>query len=192
MKYLTVGTNEISEDKFRPIQDTDLNDMKPVGGVWFTEYDENIKNYNSWVDFILCRPHILFYKSSGSNPFIQPCSLISLKKKCNLYALHNDQTLDYLMKCFPNGDKFSYEQLSQYYDGIYVNLFSLFRGKYDEKILSKFSSFGVSSLVLFNLNCIDYYQSGNVFIEPFDYESNEISDNYEIKIDSTRKKVLKK
>ena len=48
MKYLTVGTKEIREDLFKKISDTNLNkSMKPQGGLWFTEYDENIGNYNS-------------------------------------------------------------------------------------------------------------------------------------------------
>ena len=156
MKYLTVGTKEIREDLFKKISDTNLNkSMKPQGGLWFTEYDENIGNYNSWIDFMMYRPHILFYKNRSDNPFIQPCSVVSLKKDAKLYALHNDQTLDYLMKCFPRDSKFSYEKLSNYYDGIYVNLNSLFLGKYDKNVLNKFSSFDVSSLILFNFSSLD-------------------------------------
>ena len=194
MKYLTVGTKDISEELFRPVTDTNLSkSMKPTGGLWFTEYDENIKNYNRWVDFMICRPHILFYKSQGSNPFVQPCSAVSLKSDSSLYVLHNDQTLDYLMKCFPLDGKFSYKELSKYYDGIYVNLGGLFLGKYDKDILKKFSSFDVSSLILFNTDCIDYYQSGDVYIEPFDYESGvDYASGYEIRLNSEKKKVLKK
>lgn len=196
MKYLTVGTKNIREEEFRKIEDTDFkNSMKPVGGMWFTEFDNHLKNYNSWVDFMLSRPYLLFYKSQlrNDNPFVQPCSVVSLKSDINLYVLHNDQTLDYLMKCFPKNGKFSYEDLSNYYDGIYVNLHNLFLGKYDMNVLKKFSSFDVSSLVLFNLDCIDYYQSGDVFIDPFDYESGvEFPEGYEIKINDVKKKILKK
>ena len=194
MKYLTLGTEEIKDDLFRKVNDTDLkNSMKPTGGLWLTEYDENISNYNRWVDFVLCRPHILFYKNHQNNPFIQPCSVVSLRENSNLYVLHNDQTLDYLMKCFPLNNKFSYEELSKYYDGIYVNLGSLFMGKYNKEVLNSFSSFGVSSLILFNLDCIDYYQSGIVNIEPFDYEGGEYFDKkYQINVSSEKKKVLRK
>ena len=90
MKYLTVGTNEIRNDLFRDVKDTSLNkSMKPDGGLWLTEYDERMKHFNYWVDFMMVRPNILFYKSSSSNPFIQPCSLVSLNKDANLYVLHN-------------------------------------------------------------------------------------------------------
>ena len=194
MKYLTVGTDEIKENLFREVTDTNLKmSMKPVGGLWLTEFDENMKNYNRWVDFMLCRPNILFYKSKGDNPFIQPCSVVSLKSDTKLYVLHNDQTLDYLMKCFPYQDKFSYEELSKYYDGIYINLGSLFMGKYDKDVLKKFSSFDVSSLILFHLNYFDYYYSGNVVIEPFDYEDSMHDDvSYDIQYGTYKKKVLKK
>ena len=39
---------------------------------------------------------------------------------------------------------------------------------------------------------VDSYKNATTVNQAFDYESNEISDNYEIKIGSTRKKVLKK
>lgn len=194
MNYLTVGTKEIRRDKFRKIEDTDLSgSMKPRGGMWFTEYDKNIKSYNVWVDFILERPNILFYKNRGKNPFVQPCSIITLNADVNLYALHNGATLDYLLKCFPYKDKFSYEDMSKYYDGIYVNMSSLNFCNYDEKVIKKFSSFDINSLILFNLDCINYYQSGEINIEPFDYEGDPYCDKYyEIKIDSEKKRVLKK
>ncbi len=214
MKYLTVGTNEIKRDLFRKVEDTDLvNSMKPRGGMWFTEYDKNIKNYNSWVDFMMARPNILFYKNRGSNPLIQPCSIVTLNSDVNIYALHNGPTLDYLLKCFPYKDKFSYEMLSRYYDGIYVNLGSLYCSNYDSNVISKFSSFDVSSLILFNSDCINYYQSGNINIklyynreysrmfgakgndriECFNLDDFDYCDtSYEIKIDDCKKRVLRR
>ena len=121
MKYLTVGTDVIRQDLFREVKDTNLvNSMKPNGGLWLTDYDEKTQGW-SWIDFMMKHPHILFYKNQGESPWIQPCSLVTLKNNVHMYMLHNYQTLDYLMKCFSKGDKFSYEELSKYYDGIYVN-----------------------------------------------------------------------
>ena len=193
MKYLTVGTNEIEQGLFNEVKDTDLkSSMKPIGGLWLTEYNEQ-KQMCSWVDFMMKHSHILFYKSRGISPFVQPCSLVNLKNNSHIYVLHNYQTLDYLMKCFPKEDKFSYEELSKYYDGIYVNYDGLFLSKYDSNVLKKFSSFGVSSMVLFNLDCIDYYNSGQVLITPYDYESGmDMPSGYRVEIDNTKKKVLKR
>lgn len=198
MKYLTVGTDEIRSDLFRNVETTELVDsMKPAGGMWFSEYNKS--GSNEWVRFMMNHIYIWFYKNNNIrvngyvDPFAKPCSLVSLKNDVHLYTLHNSQSLDYLMKYFPANGKFSYEELSKYYDGIYVDLNRLFSLKdYDNDILKKFSSFGISSLVLFNLDCIDYYNSGKVILEPFDYEVGERPQNYEIKIDDTKKKILKR
>ena len=198
MKYLTVGTDEIRSDLFRNVETTELADsMKPAGGMWFSEYNKG--GSNEWVRFMMNHIYIWFYKNNNIrvngyvDPFAKPCSLVSLKNDVHLYTLHNSQSLDYLMKYFPANGKFSYEELSKYYDGIYVDLNRLFSLKdYDNDILKKFSSFGISSLVLFNLDCIDYYNSGKVILEPFDYEVGERPQNYEIKIDDTKKKILKR
>ena len=194
MKYLTVGTDEIREDLLKRVEDTDLrSSMKPRGGLWLTEFDENLVNFNRWVDFMMLRPNILFHKNRGSNPFIQPCSIVTLNDDTNLYVLHNRESLDYLMKCFPYDGKFSYEDLSHYYDGIYVDLGGLYHSDYDKNVLSKFSSFDVNSLILFDLGCIDYYQSGSVVIEPFDPDDSYSHDRYyEINYNKEKKKVLKR
>ena len=198
MKYLTVGTDEIRRDLFRNVETTELADsMKPAGGMWFSEYNKS--GSNEWVRFMMNHIYIWFYKNNNIrvngyvDPFAKPCSLVSLKNDVHLYTVHNSQSLDYLMKYFPANGKFSYEELSKYYDGVYVDLNRLFSLKdYDNDILKKFSSFGISSLVLFNLDCIDYYNSGKVILEPFDYEVGERPQNYEIKIDDTKKKSLKR
>ena len=92
--------------------------------------------------------------------------------------------------------KFSYVKLSKDYDGIYVDLRNLFRDNENYDTFKKFSSFGVNSLVLFHLDCIDYYYPGDVLIEPFDFEDGMNFDRfYEIqykKDDMNKRKVLKR
>ena len=144
MKYLTVGTDEIRSDLFRNVETTELADsMKPAGGMWFSEYNKS--GSNEWVRFMMNHIYIWFYKNNNIrvngyvDPFAKPCSLVSLKNDVHLYTLHNSQSLDYLMKYFPANGKFSYEELSKYYDGIYVDLNRLFSLKdYDNDILKKF------------------------------------------------------
>ena len=188
MKYLTVGTNEIREDLFRNIEDTES--IKPRGGLWLTEYDEDIKDYNRWVDFILMHPNVLFYKTKDCSPWIQPCSIVSLSDDTKLFSLDSVEKLEYLMHHYPLvEERFSYQDLSRDYDGIYIDLcrFS------DSKKMNEFSTFGVSSFILFHLNCIDYYQAGNVIIEPFDFEDGLNFDRYyQIEYSHVKKKVLKK
>ena len=184
-KYLTVGTNNISKDLFRSVVD---DGIKPRGGLWLTVYKYN--NFNEWVDYLLMQRYLLFYKSCGNNPFNQLCSVVTLKDNANIYLLNSRNDLKYLFYNYPYYDNFSYNELSKYYDGIYVNLvkFLLCGDDYSNDLVK---AFGVSSLILFNLDCIDYYQSGNIMIEPFDYEDNSFFDySYDINYDSVKKKIL--
>ena len=191
-KYLSVGKDEIREDSFYGVMDTDK--LKPNGGLWLTQHVS--EDFNSWVDCILYDEdlrYLWFKDRTRKNFFEQPCCAVSLIHKAHLYVLHNDQSFDYLMKCFSsNGDFFSYENLSKFYDGIYVSLSGYLYHDYKEIVSKMRSEFVEDSLLLFNLDCINYYQSGKVCIPPFDYECGERPGSYEIKLDNTRKRVLKK
>lgn len=194
-RYLTVGTNDIKTDIFRKIQDSPLNgSIKPSGGLWLTDFNLSFPNYNSWVDYILSHPYILFYKNKSSDPFIQPCSIISLKDNVNIFYLSNLEQYEFLIKNYDkNKNRFSFEQLSHYYDGIYIDLFSLMDFLPPDNI-KLFLTFGVNSLILFNLDCIDYYHPGIIKIEPFDYECNLNRGfiHYDIKWDNEKKGYLVK
>ena len=192
MQYLTVGKRDFVYDSFRGVEDTDENSLKPVGGVWLTQY--NNQYYNEWVEFILDDPVLLVYKNKGSSIWKQPCSLVTLKESANIFNLANQNDLDYLKQRYPlPGDKFSYKAMSSIYDGIFVNMYSLLRDVKDKGTRERLYKFGVNSLNLFNLDCIDYYQSGFVLIDPFDFEFGCVeAPSYEISIDDTKKRILKK
>lgn len=170
--YLTVGTDTIKEDKFLPICNSSLHgSIKPKGGLWLTEFNIQFPSYNEWVDFILEHPYILFYKSKSQNSFLQPCSIITLKPSTRIFKLSNKKEYQFLIDTYQDSNnKFSFEKLSNDYDGIYINIFSLSQCLKTEEF-NLFTSFGVNSYILFHPNCIDYYYSGTVKIEPFDYES---------------------
>ena len=63
---------------------------------------------------------------------------------------------------------------------------------YKDKVSKMRSAFIGNSLILFNLNCVDYYNSGKICVSPFDYEGDERPGSYEIKLDSVKKRILKK
>lgn len=190
-KFLTVGTSEIDPNKFQDIKDsTSLSSIKPNGGLWLSEHFNEYLNYNSWVDYIVYNPYILFYKTKG-NPFKQPCSIIKLKKDCNIFILDSKDKYYYLKENFPdNYKRFSFEKISKIYNGFYINLSSLKKDNLDE--ISLFYSFNVNSLILFNAKEIEYYYSGFVDIEPFDFEFNQEIVNYEIHYDDKPKNVESK
>lgn len=194
MKYLTVGTSEITRDLFKKVEDTEATNMKPRGGLWFTKYDESYSNYNEWVDYIIENPTVLYYKSKGHSIWQQPCSLVTLKEPAKLFYLNSKDSLNHLRNNYPLEDrKFSYEAISQVYDGLFVDMYGLLSDIEDDETRSRIYKFGVDSLVLFNLDCIDYYQSGVVLIEPYDFEYAKYEGTtYEIKYDNVKKRILEK
>ena len=191
MEYLTVGTNEIKKNLFIPVKDNKISVFKPSGGLWLTEYDEKYKDYNVWVDYLIDNPDILFYKNREANIWKQPCSLVTLREKSNIFMLENNNDYSYLRRNYPLDEKrFSYELLARKYDGIYVDTLKLLKDTKDEYVLKMIMQYAVSSLVLFNLDCIDYYKSGYVLIEPFDLEYYRYeSIGYEINHEKVKKRV---
>lgn len=191
--FLTVGTDKLVKELFLSINDSnDPNKIKPNGGLWATTY--LFPNYNEWVDYILQHLHILFYKQCNHSVFVQPCCLLELNSDAHIYQLNNKNSLDALISKFPHPySLFSYEELSKEYDGIYIDLNKLYSDTtMDKDTLEKFATFGVNSLILFNLEAISTYQSGTVNIEPFDYECPYASEfvTYQIDITPKQKKVI--
>ena len=190
MKYLTVGTSEITRERFMNVEDREDKVIKPRGGLWLTKYENEY--YNEWVDYLLGDSVALYYKSKGHSIWEQPCSLVTLNESANIYTLKDGEGLAFLKKNYPlHDDKFSYEAISHHYDGIFVDLRRLMLNT-DLETYQRLYTFGVSSLILFNLDCIKEYESGIVDIEPFDfeYEYNE-GTTYQIKCDGVKKRILK-
>jgi len=190
--YLSVGTRCIKSELFKSVCDSSFNDnIKPSGGFWMTEFDVRFPDYNIWVDYILTYPHILFYKSRSNDPFVQPCSVVYLKEDANIYHLCSKDDYNFLIKSYSNGmGRFSFEKLSLDYDGIYINLFNL-RNSLSSEEFNLFLSFSVNTMLLFNLDCIDYYHAGVLDIEEFDYCDIYSSSfiNYNIKFDNDKRYV---
>lgn len=190
MLYLTVGTNDISNKLFVPIKDKE--DMyKPMGGLWLTKYDIKYQNYNEWVEYLIDNSSIFFYKNRTGNLWNQPCSVVSLSANAKIFHLDSEIKYNYLLDNYPSNIGFSYELMSKDYDGIFVDLLPLVRNSNNNNDIAKLvRQYCVSTLLLFNLNCIDYYQSGDVKIEPFDpeyymYEGT----SYNITHDKTKKRI---
>lgn len=192
MDYLTVGTSDIWEDQFLAIQDSSSHrSIKPSGGLWGTRFGEWGYYYNEWVDFLLRHPYLLFYKNKGENIFCQPCALIRLKDEARIFYLDSVEKYFSLVRDYGDQDlRFRFEDLSRDYDGIYVDLYSLYE---HVEIMNLFVSFGVNSLILFRSSSIACYWSGKVLIDPFDYEAGAVDGDvsYRIEIESLKKVVGK-
>lgn len=182
LTYLSVGTAKILPELFKPIKN---GNPKPTGGIWATKQNLDLLNYNDWVDFLSWNPSILFYKSKSENPFIIPAVLITLNENAKVFNLGTKADLEYLKETFKTEDNWiDFEKMSLIYDAIYVNLESLYREVGNDE-QNKLKQYAVSSLILFNLNCIDYYRSATVEIEPYDYELFNKFTNYSIVIEKT-------
>ena len=193
MKYLTIGKDNINYDNFRKIEDNNLtkNMVKPSGGLWFTKHNELI-NYSIWMDYILEHKSILFYKykeyMNKDSSWEIPCSLVTLNKDSNIFILDDYDKYKFLVGKDPLNDMiFSYRNMSVDYDGIYVDL----NWNYLSKAID-LSRYGVDSLLLYNLKCIDNYRVGKILVESFDAEDYNMYDNvlYDIRINNEKRKVL--
>jgi len=192
-KYLTVGTDKILKELFQPIKNPiSNNEIKPTGGIWCTSFDPKLPNYNSWVDYLLENPHLLVHKNHFSSPFIQPSLMITLKDTTQIFTLDSLEKLEILKKNYKlEFGYIDYEAISKNFDAIYIDLKSLLpKLPREEQIM--FKKFVVSTLLIFNLHCIDYYQPSQVIIEPFELEYSHLywDKSYQIKTEEQKLKVL--
>lgn len=189
MNYLSVGTNHIYREFFQNIENGPNG--KPCGGLWATKHQVNSK-YSNWIEFLNNQRnyHILFYKNNSDNPFINPAVLITLKDDANIIYIKTQDDLEYLSSKYPDGnDWIDFATLALYCDGIYIDYQSLIVSIKNQFYYEKISHFALSSLLIFNLNCILYYQPALIEIEPFDYECSFEYFNYTIKISDQKEEI---
>ena len=186
MEYLTVGTNEIKKELFVPVEDREPGVHKPRGGMWFTKHRPEYPNYNDWVEYLVYNPDTFLYKSKG-NIWEQPISVIGLDSGIKIFTLNDLEKYQYLLSHYTlDKDRFSYAKLSEEYDGIFVDTY----GSFETNASSLVKQYSVPTLLLFNLDHIDYYYPGKVSIEPFDFEfDEEACRNYTITYDKVKRKV---
>lgn len=182
MNYLSIGTNYISKDLFQPIKNG--NGYKPYGGIWATIHNKEYINYNEWMDHILLNPYILF-NIDKTNPLEIPAVYITLKNNTNIFMLNTKESLTYLLEKFPLNNWIDFEKLSKYYDGIYINILELARQTTKEQF-NKLLSYSVNTLILFNPECIDYYQKTIINININDYTIESLEMGYKININDKK------
>lgn len=177
--FLNVGTNQIIPELFSPIQN---NNVKPIGGLWATRH--NIENiyFNEWIDYLSINAYILLYKRQYKNPFNIPATFITLKNNAKIFIVANEIELEFLLKDYDDGNAWiDFEALSKDYDGIFISIRQLHNSKFYQQL----KKFAVDTLILFNVNCIQYYQKAEIEIAPFDIYHPYFID-YEIKINDTK------
>ena len=191
MEYLTVGTNDIKRDLFVPVKDNEEPNLKPAGGMWFTRHNPKYEHYNEWVDYLVENPNVFVYKRYCTNLWVQPCSIIKLNDDSKIFTLEDTSGFEYLMNRFKRGNNyFSYEQMTHDYDGIFIDVGKMVRGNKYEKQFTLARQLCVSSLIIFNLDCIEYYYPGHILITPYDFEYAAYEGTtYTITHEKTKKRI---
>lgn len=181
--FLNVGSDLLLKDFFLPIKN---DNIKPKGGLWATYQNERNVFFNEWVDYLSIKPYILFYKRQPKDPFKIPATFITLKENAKIFIVNNENTLNFLIKYYNDGKGWiDFEILSKDCDGIFIKIRNLLNSKYFDKL----KLFAVNSLILFNLDCISYYQKANIEIAPYDFFDNSHFTDYEIKIQKQKNKI---
>ncbi len=166
MNFLSIGTDIIIPELFQNIKNNPENPLKPTGGFWATEYHESYKYFSPWLDFACVRKDILYryYQLYGFKP---KGVYFSINQCSNIFILDSFESYMYLLEHFGNNGVIDFEAMAQVYDGVYVNVFAL--NNSDNDVLRQMGkTWGVSSLVVFNLTVINCFQSVNIDIEEKD------------------------
>ena len=181
--YLHVGTNYLNNITFQSVKD-DIFPNKPNGGLWLTCQDPKNTIGNEWIEYLSWHPFIAIYAHYLNLNGTMVCLLIELKNNAKIFTLDSFNKLNYLNQKYPKDNFFSYEALSQDYDGIYIDIYKF----YSLPIYKEyFEQFSVNTLLLFNFDCISHYFPGSITIE--DLDENYNFNFYQINLSSKKQEI---
>lgn len=173
-EYVIIGTKNIAEDIFRKIlRPLDINFYKPNGGLWSSELISRIYCISEWHDYLLYED-----QETASYKNINAGAIFTLKSNARILNIDSEEKIIELSQKYPSWhyilthydnpklNIIDFEALSKDYDGVEVSINKL---GYNEPGLT-FSSWSVNTLLLFNLNCIEKYQSIDIEVSLFNYD----------------------
>lgn len=173
-EYVTIGTKNIAEDIFRKIlRPLDINFYKPNGGLWSSEFISRIYCISEWHDYLLYED-----QETASYKNINAGAIFTLKNNAKILNIDSEEKIIELSQKYPSWhyilthydnpelNIIDFETLSKDYDGIEVSINKL---GYNKPGLT-FNSWSVNTLLLFNLNCIEKYQSVDIEVSLFNYD----------------------
>ena len=162
--FITNGISSISKERFMDIKNIH---NKPIGGLWASEYKEDSELYSDWIEWCCSQMTSMINKDSV---------VFSLKDDANILII--DSLDDYLKirdkytftKTFMDETDYhlDFEILSKEYDGVFLTnngvreccgaelMFTVGRCLF---------GWDVSSLLLFNLDCIDKWEYKEIDME---------------------------
>lgn len=173
-EYVTIGTKNIAEDIFRKIlRPLDINFYKPNGGLWSSEFISRIYCISEWHDYLLYED-----QETASYKNINAGAIFTLKNNAKILNIDSEEKIIELSQKYPSWhyilthydnpelNIIDFETLSKDYDGVEVSINKL---GYNKPGLT-FNSWSVNTLLLFNLNCIEKYQSVDIEASLFNYD----------------------
>lgn len=173
-EYVTIGTKNIAEDIFRKIlRPLDINFYKPNGGLWSSEFISRIYCISEWHDYLLYED-----QETASYKNINAGAIFTLKNNAKILNIDSEEKIIELSQKYPSWhyilthydnpelNIIDFEALSKDYDGVEVSINKL---GYNKPGLT-FNSWSVNTLLLFNLNCIEKYQSIDIEVSLFNYD----------------------
>ena len=173
-EYVTIGTKNIAEDIFRKIlRPLDINFYKPNGGLWSSEFISRIYCISEWHDYLLYED-----QETASYKNINAGAIFTLKNNAKILNIDSEEKIIELSQKYPSWhyilthydnpelNIIDFETLSKEYDGVEVSINKL---GYNKPGLT-FNSWSVNTLLLFNLNCIEKYQSIDIEVSLFNYD----------------------
>ena len=173
-EYVTIGTKNIAEDIFRKIlRPLDINFYKPNGGLWSSEFISRIYCISEWHDYLLYED-----QETASYKNINAGAIFTLKNNAKILNIDREEKIIELSQKYPSWhyilthydnpelNIIDFETLSKDYDGVEVSINKL---GYNKPGLT-FNSWSVNTLLLFNLNCIEKYQSIDIEVSLFNYD----------------------
>ena len=173
-EYVTIWTKNIAEDIFRKIlRPLDINFYKPNGGLWSSEFISRIYCISEWHDYLLYED-----QETASYKNINAGAIFTLKNNAKILNIDSEEKIIELSQKYPSWhyilthydnpelNIIDFETLSKDYDGVEVSINKL---GYNKPGLT-FNSWSVNTLLLFNLNCIEKYQSVDIEVSLFNYD----------------------
>ena len=167
-EFVHIGNFDIKKEMFIDI----LNDgIKPYGGFWACPNNNIDGSISDRTDYILENLNGKFLRFNEN----RGC-LFNLKETASILYLLNDDDVKKVKEKFSNGKYIDYEKISNIYDALYVNPYSL---SYNLR-QNEFYNWNMRSLVVFNLDCIEEYV-------PFEFEIVQNKGAYIIKTYENKK-----
>ena len=161
-KFITFGTKSLNLELFKKVLPYPSNSItKPIGGLWLTKYIGI--NANEWLMYLESKRSLFYMKFNGD------ACIINLKENANILYINTIDDFNNALKKYPfENNKLDFQKISNDYDGLFLNYSIIYEIGYID--------WSISSLVLFNLECIKEYTPIEV-----DYFIEDYSIEYEIK-----------